>query len=307
MNLRSLRPERPQPKRFTPDALPALLLVLLVCQAAAARTVKISTWNLEWLTTRTAVEADLPADVHLRAPQDFALLRHYAEHLNADVVAFQEVDGDAAAATVFDPARYTILSIDEPVVQRVGLAVRRGIAVRRNPDYTQLDVEPGEKHRLRYGLDATLTLPGGATLRVLVVNLKTGCQRDPIARSSRLQCAILRAQIPPLAAWAAARQAEGVAFLLIGDFNRVFDHEEEMGRALAAAAPLLRVTEGRSDPCWDGSEFIDHIFAGGPARAWVVPGSLRVQIFHETGPEWRERLSDHCPISINLQAAPPPD
>jgi endonuclease/exonuclease/phosphatase family metal-dependent hydrolase len=239
--------------------------------------------------------------VHLRTPEDFALLRHYAEHLNADVVALQEVDGDAAAATVFDPARYTILSIDEPVVQRVGLAVRHGIAVRRNPDYAPLDVEPEEKHRLRYGLDATLTLPSGATLRVLVVHLKTGCQRDPIARSSRLQCTILRAQIPPLAAWAAARRAEGVAFLLLGDFNRVLDHQEEMGRALAAAAPLLRVTEGRSDPCWDGSEFIDHILAGGPARGWVVPGSLRVQLFRETGPEWRERLSDHCPISINLR------
>jgi endonuclease/exonuclease/phosphatase family metal-dependent hydrolase len=285
--------------------MPALLLASLICRAAAAQTVKISTWNLEWLTTRSAEAADLPADVHLRAPEDVALLRHYAEHLKADVVAFQEVDGDEAAATVFDPARYTILSIDEPVVQRVGLAVRRGIAVRRNPDYTPLDVEPGEKYRLRYGLDATLTLPGGAALRVLVVHLKTGCQRDPIARSTRLQCAILRAQIPPLAAWAAARRAEGVAFLLMGDFNRVLDQQEEMGRALAAAASLLRVTEGRSDPCWDGSAFIDHIFAGGPARAWVVPGSLRVQVFRETGPDWRERLSDHCPISIKLRVREP--
>ncbi len=280
----------------------AAVLASLICQTAAARATKVSTWNLEWLTTRSAAEADLPADVHLRAPEDFALLRHYAEHLNADVVAFQEVDGDEAAAAVFEPTRYTILSIDEPVVQRVGLAVRHSIIVHRNPDYTALDVEPNEAHRLRYGLDATLTLPGGARIRVLVVHLKTGCQRDPIARSARPQCAILRAQIPPLAAWVAARQAEGVAFLLMGDFNRVFDHPEEMGRALAEAAPLLRVTEGASDPCWDGSEFIDHIFAGGPARFWVVPGSLRVQIFHETGAAWRERLSDHCPVSVMLQA-----
>ncbi len=282
-------------------SFPVLLLASLISQGAAAQAIKISTWNLEWLTTRSAGAADLPADVQLRAPEDFALLRRYAEHLNADVVAFQEVDGDAAAATVFDPARYTILSIDEPVVQRVGLAVRHGITVQRNPDYTPLDVEPEEKHRLRYGLDATLTLPGGARLRVLVVHLKTGCQRDPIARSQRPQCVILRAQILPLAAWAAARVAEGVPFLLIGDFNREFDQREEMGRALAAAAPLLRVTEGASDPCWDGSAFIDHIFVGGPARPWVVPGSLRVQIFHEIGAAWRERLSDHCPVSVMLR------
>ncbi len=279
----------------------ALLLACAITTHAAAATIKITTWNLEWLTLRSAADADLPADVHVRAPQDVAALRRYAEHLNADVVGFQEVDGDEAAAAVFDPARYTIVSIDEPVVQRVGLAVRKPIEVTRNPDYTPLDVEPEATHRLRYGLDATLTLPGGATLRVLVVHLKTGCQRDPIARSSREPCRLLGRQIAPLAAWAAARQAEGVPFLMLGDFNRVFDHKEEMGRALAAAAPLLRVTQGASDPCWDGSEFIDHIFVGGPARAWVLPDSLRVQLFRETGVQWRESLSDHCPISVTLR------
>jgi len=279
----------------------ALLLACTLATHAAAATVKVSTWNLEWLTLRGAADADLPSDVHARAPAELAALRRYAERLNADVVGFQEVDGNAAAAAVFDPARYTLVSIDEPVVQRVGLAVRKPIAVTRNPDYTPLDVEPDATHRLRYGLDATLTMPGGATLRVLVVHLKTGCQRDPIARSSREPCRLLGRQIAPLAAWAAARQAEGVPFLMLGDFNRVFDHREEMGRALAAAAPMLRVTQGASDPCWDGSEFIDHIFAGGPARAWVVPGSLRVQVFHETGLQWRESLSDHCPVSVILR------
>jgi endonuclease/exonuclease/phosphatase family metal-dependent hydrolase len=278
----------------------ALLLACALATHATAATVKISTWNLEWLTLRSAADADLPTDVHVRAPQDFAALRRYAERLKSDIVAFQEVDGNEAAAALFDPAHYTLVSIDEPVVQRVGLAVRKPIKIIRNPDYTPLDVEPEAAHRLRYGLDATLTLPGGATLRVLVVHLKTGCQRDPIARSSREPCRLLGRQIAPLAAWAAARRAEGVPFALLGDFNRVFDHKEEMGRALAAAAPLLRVTQGASDPCWDGSEFIDHILIG-PARAWVVPGSLRVQVFRETGLQWRESLSDHCPVSVTLR------
>ena len=256
---------------------------------------------MEWLTIRTAAEADLPSDVHVRAPEDFALLRHYADHLNADVVAFEEVDGPQAAAAVFDPQRYSIVTIGETVVQRVGLAVRRPITVTRNADYAALDVEPEARHRLRDGLDATLGFPGGSQLRVLVVHLKTGCQRDHIARSTRAPCLLLARQIPPLAAWAAARQSEGVAFLILGDFNRVFDYAEEMGEALANAAPLLRVTQGASDPCWDGNEFIDHIFAGGPARSWVVPDSLRVMIYHEVGLQWRERLSDHCPVSVLLR------
>ncbi len=277
----------------------AAALVLFLTQARAEG-VKISTWNLNWLTTRTRAEANLPADVHTRAPADFDRLAAYAAKLDADIIAFQEVDGQQAAARIFDPARYTILTIDEPVTQRVGLAVRRGIPVRVNPDYTALDVEPHARFPLRDGLDATLTLPGGHDVRILVVHLKTGCQTDSLAQSRRPQCALFAQQIPPLAAWVAARQHEGAAFLVMGDFNRVLDDPEELGGALARAAPLRRVTEGRANPCGDGAPFIDHIFAGGAARGWVVAESLRVQVFHSGDERDRERLSDHCPVSARL-------
>lgn len=272
-------------------------------RASAAET-KIATWNLDWLTTRATGDPALPADVQTRNAGDFARLHAYADHLAADVVAFEEVDGIQAASRVFDPATYTLLTIDEDVVQQVGLAVRHGIAVTRNPDVTALDTEPDAPHRLRNGLDATLTLPGGQRLRLLAVHLKTGCQRDRLATTHRAQCARLARQIPPLAAWVAARQAEGVPFLVLGDFNRELDRPEELGAALAQAAPLTRITEGHADPCWGGDAFIDHIFVGGPARGWVEPGSLRVMTYKETDPAWKDRLSDHCAVSARL--APPP-
>jgi len=280
------------------------LLPIILCFAsvtADARDIKISTWNLNWLTLRPQGAQALPADVHVRVAEDFARLHAYAEKLDSDVIAFQEVDGIAAAARVFDPARYDIYTIEETVVQRVGFAVRHGLTLVRNPDYTALDVEPSAQYRLRDGMDATLILPRGNTLRMLVVHLKTGCQYERLARSRRPQCALLAQQVAPLAAWVAARQNEGVPFLLLGDFNRVFDVKEELSTALVHAAPLLRVTEGASDPCWDGSAFIDHIFAGGAARDWVVPDSLRVQVFHEAGEAWKDRLSDHCPVSVKLR------
>jgi endonuclease/exonuclease/phosphatase family metal-dependent hydrolase len=264
---------------------------------AFAGEVKVSTWNLNWLTQRSKVEADLPADVHIRAPEDFVRLARYARKLDADVVAFQEVDGSQAAALIFDPAQYTILTINEPVVQQVGIAVRKTLHIHRNPDVIGLDAEPGVKYRLRYGLDITL----GTGLRILVVHLKTGCQTDSLATSHRAQCALLALQIPILSGWIAERQAEGAPFMVLGDFNRIFDKPEEFGTALAKAAPLLRATQGFENPCWDGAPFIDHIFLGGPARAWLVPESLRVQIFHEIGDSWKEKLSDHCPVSIKLR------
>jgi hypothetical protein len=43
---------------------------------------------------------------------------------------------------------------------------------------------------------------------------------------------------------------------------------------------------------------------GGPARAWIEAGSLKVMIYKETDPAWKDRLSDHCAVSVRL--APPP-
>jgi len=265
-----------------------------------AQDIKISTWNLNWLTTRSRAEAALPDDVQTRSSEDFSRLRSYARKLASDIVAFQEVDGTEAAERVFEPAKYKIVTIDENVVQRVGIAVRSTISITRNPDLAALDVEPLEKFPLRAGLDVTLGFPGGVTLRTLVVHLKTGCQTEPLRQIARPQCSLLALQIAPLAAWVAARRAEGVSFLLLGDFNRVFDEPEELGEALEAASPLTRVTAGYENPCWNGAPFIDHIFLGGAARLWLVPDSLRVQIFHEAGADWRKRLSDHCPVSVSL-------
>jgi endonuclease/exonuclease/phosphatase family metal-dependent hydrolase len=282
-------------------ALVGAVLAALWGQACAAPVdEKIATWNLNWLTLRQPGDRALPDDVRGRSVADFVRLRSYADRLNADVVAFQEVDGTATASRIFDTARYTLITIGEDVVQQVGLAVRRPITVRQNPDVTAIDVEPDAPHRLRDGLDATLTFPSGIALRVLVIHLKNGCHYDKLQRSRRPQCSLLAQQIPPLANWVQARQAEGVAFMVLGDFNRVMDRPEDMTRALNAVAPLTRVTAGQSDPCWRGQSFIDHIFLGGPARAWLVPGSLRVMTYNSSDPRDRDRLSDHCPVSVHL-------
>lgn len=274
-----------------------LAAALLWSAQAAAAPYKIATWNLNWLTVR---HADIPDDVQPRTAADFALLRAYADRLDADVVAFQEVDGVGMAALVFDPARYALYAIDEDVVQRVGLAVRRTITLARHSDIAALDVEAGAPHRLRDGFDATLLFPGGRSLRILAVHLKTGCHTDDIATSPRPPCSLLAAQIPVLAGWVRARAAERVPFAVIGDFNRVMDAPEALGAALAAAGPLLRVTAGHGDPCWNGGAFIDHILLGGPARDWLVPDSLRVMTFRETDPAMKAHLSDHCPVSVRL-------
>ena len=46
---------------------------------------------------------------------------------------------NSAAAQVFPPDRYALFMTHDDVVQRVGFAVRRGLAVRQNPDLAALD------------------------------------------------------------------------------------------------------------------------------------------------------------------------
>ncbi len=233
-----------------------LLLALLLPSLAQAGELlvhagelKVATWNLEWLTARPEGDPALPSDVHPKTAADIARLRRYADALNADVIALEEVDGPGIAAALFPPDRYALFFTQDDVVQRVGLAVRRGLAVTRNPDLTGLDLYPDARFHLRSGADITLDWPGGR-LRIMAVHLKTGCQRDRLDTSHRPQCSTLRGQVPILQGWIAQRRAEGVPFIVLGDFNRWMDGADQVYASLNAAAPLTRATEGQDSPCW---------------------------------------------------------
>jgi endonuclease/exonuclease/phosphatase family metal-dependent hydrolase len=292
----------------------AILLILLglpVAPAGAAE-LKLATWNIAWLTDR---DAELPRDRTQRRPADLDLLAGYARRLEADILALQEVDGPEAAARVLDPRAYAFFFPAEDDLQRSGFAVRRGLRVTQHPDLEALDLNPRARFSLRRGTDITVE-QGGARLRLLSIHLKSGCASGPLGRPEH-DCERLARQSEVLARWVAARRAEGVAFALLGDFNRTMGNpSDDLWRRLAAEAPLLRATEGVSNPCWAGPRggrgFIDHILLGGPARDWAVPDSLRVMVYAEgRGVEgrgadyrsgnWRDRLSDHCPVSLRLR------
>jgi endonuclease/exonuclease/phosphatase family metal-dependent hydrolase len=261
---------------------------------ARAAELKLATWNLNWLTARAG---GLPDDVKLRQPEDFDRLRAYAAELNADLIALQEVDNATTARLVFPPDSYSIHLTRDRVRQRTGFAVRRGLAYDVNPDVASIALDP-EAH-LRGGADITLHLTSGP-VRVLGVHLKQGCQYLSVTRGHHPACETLVAQFGAVEHWIAARRDEGVSFLVMGDFNRGMDKPDPLNAGLRATAPMVRATEGFGSPCWGTEAFIDHILIGGPARDWVTPNSLRVMTYRETDPAWKERLSDHCPVSVRL-------
>lgn len=286
--------------------MPALLLLILLAIAAPARAaeLKLATWNIAWLTLRQAGDPALPRDLTPRRRDDLQLLAAYAKRLDADVVALQEVDGPDAAAQVFDPGAYAFFFPDERDIQRTGFAVRRGLRAVQNPDLEALDLRPRARFSLRRGTDITVEA-AGRRLRLLSIHLDAGCRDEPLGQSAP-DCESLGRQAAIIADWAAERRREGMAFAILGDFNRAIrGPEDDFLRTLAPAGPLTRVTDGVSDPCWAGSRgprrFIDHILLGGEAQRWVMPDSLRVLVYAERERAWRERLSDHCPLSIRLR------
>ncbi len=266
--------------------------------ASAQAAVRFSTWNMEWLTQRGT---GLPEDAAPKRDDDVATLAGYASRLAPTVAALEEVDDAALVARIFPAQRYQVLITGDAVVQKVALVVARGVSVERHPDLTALDVTPpSAQHHLRSGLDATLTLDGVA-VRVLAVHLKSGCFEGALQTSPRPACQALAAQLPVLQAWIAARAAERVPFVVLGDFNRRLKPQDLLLQGLEQAAPIRVATAGHASPCWGGEDFIDQILLGGPAADWVVPDSLRVMVYRETAPEMKERLSDHCPVSIALR------
>ncbi|WP_135467298.1 endonuclease/exonuclease/phosphatase family protein [Crenalkalicoccus roseus] len=281
-----------------------LIVTLLIATPLGAAELRLATWNIAWLTLRPADDPLLPEGLTRRRPEDYRLLAAYARRLEADVVALQEVDGPEAAARVFDPREWVFFFADDNAVQRTGFAVRRGLRAWQNPDLAELDTRPHARLSLRRGTDITVEAEG-VRLRLLSIHLKAGCRDGRLSRPTP-DCETLAEQTEILAGWVAARRREGIPFAIMGDFNRrMRGPRDDMLDRLTAEAPLLRTSEGASDPCWAGARgtrpFIDHILLGGGAERWWVRSSLRVLVYAERDRSYRDRLSDHCPISIRLR------
>lgn len=267
----------------TPKAAPGLRSAL-----------RLATWNLRWL------DDELERGAFPRSDRDYRKLAELATRLDADVIALQEVEGERGVARVFPADQYRLVLSARKAAQRTGFAVRHGIQVTHHPDLESLNVG-----HLRRGTDITVH-HAGHNLRVLSVHLKSGCFAAALDRGKA--CRKLALQLPHLEAWIDARQGEGLAFAILGDFNRRFfaTPDDPMWAELDDGAPqglrLWSPTQSRPSLCKGGPQaaFIDHLVFNAASRKWVDESS-----FSELVPAPEDaayRLSDHCPIAIRWTA-----
>jgi len=295
--------------RFT---LPALLF-LAACAGTSSSplavpkpqttTLRLASWNLEFLAEKNG------AGCNPRSDTDYAAMRRIAESLEADVIAFQEAENEAAAARIFDPARFVIVMesragapsgtcggkypTQKVIRQAVGFAIRKGVSFDRHADVIALALG---NPQLRSGVDITLRPAAAAPIRLLGVHLKSGCFAGRDAKA----CPVLLAQWPELEAWIDAAAAGTARFAILGDWNRRLGLPgdplwDDIDDSDPAAADLRLADEGISpkcDPRYDS--FIDHIVldkrAGEAFRSFAetpyAPGE--------------KHYSDHCPIIVGL-------
>ena len=242
-----------------------------------------------------------------RTQANYDAIARQVAALDADVVAFQEVENETAARRIFPPSAWDVAMSSRPPMARsrrcwdrphahighlaTGFAIRRGLAWRRNADLSALG--NGGPFQ-RWGTDITVS-EGGRDLRLLSVHLRSGCWGAAQDRDRRRDeaCAVLRRQIMHLKHWADARRAEGTAFVFLGDFNRRLALPDDWAWRLLSppSLPLRLATAGlltRCDPRY--TSLIDHVVAGGGAQPMLAAGSV-----HET--PRRGRHPDHCAIS----------
>ena len=280
-----------------------------------AEWIRIASWNLNLLHWRTG--GALWRGAVARSDEDYETLARYARNLNADIIAFQEVNGPRAAERVF-PARDYSLHFSGRYDSRYddihnGFAVRKGRferVVKRN--HQALGLGSGSRYELRWGVDLTVRRDG-RSLRLLNIHLKSRCFSKSLENPRDRHCRKLARQVEPLESWIDARWREGTPFVVLGDFNRAMDRHgprDHLWRAIDDGEPpglkLHRLPVGREPACWRGTSRhhrhpIDFFVFG--ARAWrrVDAASFRQLVWTTADADARRGLpSDHCPIAVDL-------
>ncbi|MFM2644375.1 endonuclease/exonuclease/phosphatase family protein [Vibrio chagasii] len=283
-----------------------LMLGCLIGNQAIAEPLTISSWNIEWLSTNEAVNKFSDK----RDQADFDKLGTYFQSLNADVVAFQEVD-DVNAIQRVAGDQYQILMSDralpknsnhqfKEVNQYTGFAVRKGVAL---TDYADFPLETTSNSKLRFAsyiVIETETKP----IHMLSVHLKAGCSG---AYKSNRDCSRLKEQAQQLNKWIKQRERNNEDYAIFGDFNHNLAYSRDwMWKELTQYTDAQLATRETRADCKVRSNrnnhrthqfrsVIDHIVVSKSLNA----DPAKQQVF-KTQDVLDYKLSDHCPVSTTI-------
>jgi endonuclease/exonuclease/phosphatase family metal-dependent hydrolase len=268
---------------------------------------RLATWNLENLHAQGGQSTYTGADPSVkRVATDYERIRCYVRLFDHDILAVQEVDGEAALRRVVDPDVYDVHVDDRPKgslngQQNTGFAFKRGLTVMRQPDFKALDIRGDGS--LRYGTRIDLTHQG-QTIQLMSVHLKSGCFENTSTSSA---CETLLVQIPVLEGWIDAAAQGPTPLIVLGDFNRRFTQPNDrvwadLDDGEPANADLTTLAQEMPVSCRDNTftEFIDHLVVERRVLPWVDRTSFRQVTYRQADKAVWDQISDHCPVLVEL-------
>ncbi len=322
------------------------VLVVLFCTGTAASAaqdgrLRIATWNLSNLHQDAG--QSVPGRDVARTQEDYTWLRYYARQLDADIVAIQEMHSRAAAHKLFWRGGWTVhisgrrledfdtydLTGEWPDGSiYTGFAVRKSVETVSVRDLEAIavdhvDPEDGIARSTRWAVELTVKA-GGVDLKLLAVHLKSGCASGALRSDAQgfetfinpddADCTTLARQVKPLRTWIDAQIAEGTPFIILGDFNRAFDRQDEddplwqgMTEGLAGGATLTRFPDGMEATCWKNAppasyyrDPIDFLVFDSRAARMADRRSFGWLTYEPSLAPRASRISDHCPASIEI-------
>ncbi len=270
---------------------------------------RIIAWNIEHLAENNG-EGCLD-----RTESDYQELRDFAATMNADIVALQEVENEAAVARVFPTDEWEIVLSERPnsdpyicrgsgrtsTQQKVAYAIKKGVSYENLGSFEELGLgNPG----LRHGLVIKL-MDTPEPVELLNVHMKSGCFVNDYAASDRDACETFEEQAPILDGWIEERIQNETGFIVLGDFNhrivepgnRLWSDLTNMDGSTVELRSSMQNIRG-CHPRYPAP--IDHVVVGSTALDYYKEGSESVFYFTDENMTEDEMLSDHCPVGLDL-------
>ncbi len=278
--------------------------MLVFCSTSFAQSsITLTSWNIEWLAINGGNVS--------RAEKDFEKLNHYVDNLKPDVLAFQEVDSEAAIKKVMgkgykiyfsDRAQLTNKNLQfSDTNQYTGFAVRKGIHVSDPSDFA---ITQGY-NKLRFASYIVLNPDQNSETHLLSVHLKAGCSG---AYKSSRECKTLKQQGEELSKWMQAREKSHQQYVILGDFNHNLAYKGDwLWETITKKTNPKLMTKHTKADCKVRSNrssnkihqfrsVIDHIIASNQID--VEPAK---QIVFKSQDVLDFKLSDHCPVSTVIR------
>lgn len=286
----------------------SLALSVFMLVPAKVLAVTVATWNMEHLADNNGVGCKP------RTASDYVKLKKYAEGVDADVYAVQEIQSSKALAKVFDPEVYDFyvssrastkpyackkkgketgqLSTD----QKVAWVVKKSLSHEYDPskNITSLDINT----YLRYGL--VLRLPK-QNLLLVNLHLKSSCHNGGIP-SYDSGCTVKQVQFERLGHWLNEYKGKET-IVLLGDWNHKFKKKEDFflknNPKLTVATKALKSCNPKYLKSGKADAGVDHILVKG-SNPKVKMHNFSDANGDGVDDDEAKMLSDHCAISAKF-------